>query len=157
MEILLIFLIILGVIILVLMAVNIFLLRRFNQTNKKIDTLLDKGKIKDFKEIFMAQKERNDGLEEEIKNAFLKIKDLEDISETTIRKVGVVRFNPFSNMGGDQSFIIAILNNKNNGFLISSLFVNDGSRIYAKAVKNGKSDHKLSKEEVEAIDKAIKN
>ena len=155
MDIILISLIVSGVIILALIVVNVLLLIRFNQTNNKIDTLLEKGKIKDFKDIFLLQKEKNNGLEEEIKEAFLKIKNLEDICETTIRKIGVVRFNPFNNMGGNQSFIIAMLDNKNNGFLISSLFVKDGNRVYAKTVKQGKSDYVLSEEEVEAINRAV--
>jgi hypothetical protein len=58
-------------------------------------------------------------------------------------------------MGGNQSFVIAFLDQKNNGFVISSLFVKDGNRVYTKEVKDGKSDHTLSSEEKEAIEKAI--
>jgi cell division protein FtsB len=131
----------LGVVILILVVINAFLLKYFYQTNQKIDKLLENGKIKDFKDIFLSQKEKNDGLEENIKDAFLKIKNLEDTCETTIRKIGVVRFNPFNDMGGNQSFAIALLDNKNNGFLISSLFGKDGSRVYTKTIKQGKSDY----------------
>ena len=145
----------LGAMVLILVAINGFLLWYFYQTNKKIDKLLEKGKIKDFKDIFFLQKEKIGDLEEESKNAFLKIKNLENICETTIQKTGVVRFNPFSDMGGNQSFVIALLDNKNNGFLISSLFTRDGSRVYAKAIKDGKSEHLLSGEEIEVLDKAI--
>lgn len=145
----------LGVVILVLIVINIFLLKKFQKSTKQIDNLLEKGKIKDFKDIFLSQKEKNDILEGKIENIFLKIKNIEDICETTIRKIGVVRFNPFNNMGGNQSFIIAMLDNKNNGFIISSLFVKDGNRVYAKTVKQGKSDYVLSDEEIEAINKAI--
>ena len=155
MDILLIFLIIAGIIILMLGAINVFLLRLFVQTNKKIDDLLEKGKIKDFKDIFLSQKEKNDNLEREIKEAFLKIKELEEVSETTIRKIGIVRFNPFNDMGGNQSFVIALLDNKSNGFLISSLFSKEGNRVYSKTVKNGKSEYILSGEEVEAIGMAV--
>ena len=85
----------------------------------------------------------------------MKIKNLEDVCKITIQKTGVVRFNPFNEMGGNQSFVIALLDNKNNGFLISSLFVKDGSRVYSKTVKQGKSDYLLSNEELEAINRAI--
>jgi len=152
-----IFLIISGAIISVLIAINAFLLWYFYQTNKKIDVLLEKGNIKDFKDILLKQKDRNNELEEKISEAFSKIKDLEDICKITIQKIGVVRFNPFNDMGGNQSFIIAMLDGGNNGFVISSLFVNEGNRIYTKTVKSGKSDYTLSKEELEAIDKAIKS
>ncbi|MDP1994590.1 MAG: DUF4446 family protein [Ignavibacteria bacterium] len=145
----------LGAVVLILVTINAFLLWYFYQTNKKIDKLLEKGRIKDFKDIFLSQNEKNNDLEEKIKDAFLKIKNLEDTCETTIRKIGVVRFNPFGDMGGNQSFVIALLDNKNNGFVISSLFVKDGNRVYAKAIKDGKSDHLLSDEEKEAITRAM--
>ena len=147
----------LGIIILILIVLNAFLLRYFYKTNKKIDLLLEAGNIKDFKDIFLSQKEKNDSLERDIRDAFAKIKGLEDTLEKTIQKIGVVRFNPFNDIGGDQSFIIALLDDKNTGFLISSLFVKEGSRVYAKAVRQGKSDHTLLKEETEAIEKAIKS
>ena len=50
-----------------------------------------------------------------------------------------------------------LLDEKNNGFVISSLFVQDGNRVYAKAIKDGNSEHTLSNEEKEAINKAIKS
>jgi hypothetical protein len=155
MDIILISLITSGIVILILIAINAFLVGYFYKTNKKIDTLLEKGKIKSFKDILMSQKGKNDDLEDKIKDAFLKIKNLEDICEKTIQKTGIVRFNPFNEMGGNQSFVIALLDDRNNGFVISSLFVKEGNRVYAKAVINGKSDHSLSKEEVEAINKAV--
>jgi hypothetical protein len=142
--------------VLAFMILNVCLLLYFYTTNKKIDVLLEKGKIKDFKDILLRQKERNKDLDERIDRAFLHIGDLESLAKKTIQKTSVVRFNPFHEMGGNQSFVIALLDNKNNGFVISSLFVKEGNRVYAKSIKEGRSDHLLSEEEKEAIDKAIK-
>ena len=144
-----------GVVILVLLTINVILFIYFRKTTKQLDKLLEKGKIKDFKDIFLSQKDKNNELEEKIEEAFSKIKSLEDISETTIRKIGVVRFNPFNDIGGNQSFVIAMLDNKNNGFIISSMFIKEGSRVYSKTIKQGKPDYTLSKEEAEALNKAI--
>jgi len=151
----LIFLIISLAFVVILLVINAILFWYFDKTRKTIDQLLEKGKIKDFKDIFLSQKDKNDSLEEKIKEAFLKIEKLEDISEKTIRKVGVVRYNPFNDMGGNQSFVIALLDNKNNGFIISSLFVKEGSRVYTKTVKQGKSEYSLSNEETQAIERAV--
>jgi hypothetical protein len=145
----------LGAVILVLVIINAVLLSYFYKTNKKIDKLLEGGKMKNLKDVFLSQKEKNSDLEEKIKDAFSKIKDLDKTCEITIQKTGVVRFNPFNDIGGNQSFVIALLDNKNNGFLISSLFVKDGNRVYAKAIKDGRSDHLLSSEEKEALERAI--
>lgn len=155
MDIVLIFLISTGIIALILVIINIILFVYSRRANQKIDILLEKGKIKDFKEILLSHKERNDNLAEQLKEAFLKIENLEKISEKTIQKIGVVRFDPFNEMGGKQSFAVAMLDDRNNGFIISSLFVKEGNRVFAKAIKAGKSDYILSNEELEAINRAM--
>ncbi len=146
---------ILGFVTLILVASNIFLFRYSYQIGQKIDKLLEKGKIKDFKDIFLSQKDKINDLEEKIKESFLRIESLEKISEKTIQKIGIVRFDPFNEMGGKQSFAVAALDDKNNGFIISSLFVKEGNRVFAKPIKNGKSEYVLSNEELEAIKKAV--
>ena len=145
----------LGIVIFVLVLINVFLILHFYRANKKIDALFENGKIKDFKEIFLRHKEKNAELEKNLKDAFLRIEGLQKTSEKTIQKTGIVRFNPFNEMGGNQSFTIALLDGKNNGFVISSLFMKEGNRVYAKAIKEGKSEHLLSEEEKEAIARAI--
>lgn len=72
-------------------------------------------------------------------------------------KINILRFNPFENIGGDQSFILTILNHNNDGALVTSLHNRDLTRIYAKPIKNGQGDNiTLSKEEKLAIVKTIK-
>jgi len=73
------------------------------------------------------------------------------------QKIGVVRFNPFKEVGGDQSFSIALLDGNNSGFVITSLYTREGNRIYGKPIKEGKSEYLLSSEEKEAIKNAVKN
>ncbi|HSD98992.1 MAG TPA: DUF4446 family protein [Patescibacteria group bacterium] len=73
-----------------------------------------------------------------------------------IQKVGLLRFNPFKETGGDQSFILALLDNNDNGVVLSGLYSRSGMRWYAKKIKNGKGmEHTLSEEEKEAIRQAI--
>jgi len=146
----------LGVISLFLASINVVLILRTNKSDKKISELLENGQIKDLRSILLSQKKKDEKLEEEIKKALEKITNLEDASLYAFQKIGVVRFNPFNNLGGNQSFVIALLDNKNSGFLISSLFVRDGNRVYAKILNQGKSDYPLSKEEVEALSRATK-
>jgi hypothetical protein len=75
-----------------------------------------------------------------------------------LQKSGFVRFNPFTDSGGDQSFALAILNGHNDGFVISSLHSRDQTRTFAKPVKAGVGEKfELSKEEKLAIDTAIKS
>lgn len=71
-------------------------------------------------------------------------------------KINLTRFNPFEELGGDQSFILCLLDNTNSGVIITSLHNRDATRLYAKAIKNGQSDNlALSKEETKALIKTI--
>lgn len=69
-----------------------------------------------------------------------------------IQKIGVVRFNPFKDTGGDQSFILALVDGQNTGVVISSLHTRTGTRWYAKNVSRGKGvEYDLSEDEEEAL------
>jgi len=85
--------------------------------------------------------------------------DLEGLkkdSKKALQRVGIARFNPFKEIGGDQSFSVAVLDNSNNGFVITSLYGREANRVYAKPINDGTSYYSLSKEEKEALDKAMK-
>ncbi|TME59748.1 MAG: DUF4446 family protein [Chloroflexi bacterium] len=81
--------------------------------------------------------------------------DLENLTQRSIQKVGVVRFNPFADTGGDQSFAIALLDAEGNGLVLSSLHGRTDTRIFAKQVQSGRSRHQLSDEEQDAIRRAL--
>ena len=66
-------------------------------------------------------------------------------------RLGLVRFNPFPDTGGNQSFALALLDESEEGFVVSSLHSRTGTRIYAKAIVGGKADTSLSTEETEAM------
>lgn len=69
-----------------------------------------------------------------------------------VQRVGVLRYNPFSDTGGDQSFVLAILDGDDTGIVLTSLHSRGITRWYAKNVKKGKGlDFELSKEEEKAI------
>ena len=134
---------------------DIFILILFLKFRKKLKTLFEGKKIKNMEDVVIQHLRKTEDQEKDILKLFEQIKDLQDISQKTFQKIGTVRFNPFSDIGGNQSFAVALLDNRNNGFIISSLFIKDGSRVYAKAIKNGQSDFSLSKEEKEALEIAI--
>ena len=71
-----------------------------------------------------------------------------------LKKFGIVRFNPFSEIGSNQSFSIVVMDEENNGFVITSLFTRNENRVYGKPIKNGVSEYQLTDEEKEAIKKA---
>jgi hypothetical protein len=69
-----------------------------------------------------------------------------------IQKIGLLRFNPFKDTGGDQSFILALLDAKETGVVITALYSRSGTRWYAKKVIEGKgAEHDLSEDEKKAL------
>jgi hypothetical protein len=80
---------------------------------------------------------------------------LEHRSQTSIQHVGLVRFNPFEDTGSDQSFALALLDDRRDGVVISSLHGRTNTRLFAKPVEGGASSHALSDEEAQAIREAL--
>jgi len=82
---------------------------------------------------------------------------LDEEGKFHVQKIGLVRFNPFSEIGGEHSFSVAILDGKLSGIVITGLHTRERTRIYSKEIKNGKSLVELSEEEKKALGKAIKS
>jgi hypothetical protein len=76
---------------------------------------------------------------------------LEAGARKAIQRVGLVRYNPFEETGGNQSFAVALTDAGGDGIVVSSLHARSGTRVYAKSVVGGRSDGALSQEEAEAL------
>ena len=75
-----------------------------------------------------------------------------------IQKIGLLRFNPFKDTGGDQSFILSLTDGTDTGVIISGLYSRLGTRWYAKKIVKGKAlEHDLSEEEKTALRMASKH
>ncbi len=92
------------------------------------------------------------------------IKDLKQYLDQTTRlaehagtRIGFVRFNPFNDTGGDQSFCLAVIDVQGNGYILSSIHARTGTRVYSKQIQHGSSSHNLSEEEATALTKALKH
>ncbi len=110
-----------------------------------------KKEPKNLKEIL----DQFENLKKEVKIISGELENLKKKSQFFIQKKGVIRYNPFSEVGSNQSFSVALLDRNNDGVVITSLFTREGNRVYAKPIKNSTSEYTLSDEEKEAIEKAI--
>lgn len=86
----------------------------------------------------------------------LKIDQIKKDSLKNIQKVSILRYNPYKDTGGDQSFSVVLLNKELTGVVITSLHSRAGTRVYVKNIVEGKSDLDLSKEELEVLKKITK-
>ena len=145
-------------VILILFIVIIVLIVQVKKVNK-LKKRMDK---------FMSGKDAN-SLEEDIAslfddNKFLKqsadenrkdIRTLYKNMESAYQKMGLVKYDAFSQMGGQLSFCLALLDENNNGFIINSVHSAEGCYSYTKMIKMGKSDISLGTEEEEALEMAM--
>jgi Protein of unknown function (DUF4446) len=76
---------------------------------------------------------------------------LEKAAYYSLQHLGVVRYNPFHDTGGDQSFAIALVDGHGNGVVLSSLHARDVTRVYAKPLLKWESTYSLTDEEKKAI------
>jgi len=85
-----------------------------------------------------------------------RLERLQQSAQGHFQRVGLVRFNPFEDTGGDQSFALSLLDNEGNGIVISSLHGRDVTRMYGKPVREGvEAGYEFSEEEKEAVKKAM--
>jgi len=121
---------------------------------KKLTTGVTKENLMQVLEEHFARIENLEESENTIK------KDIEGIKQedlTHIQRVGLIRFNPFDDTGGNQSFALALLDDHGDGTVISSLHSRESTRVYGKPVKNfSESGFEFSAEEKQAIEMAKK-
>ena len=80
--------------------------------------------------------------------------ELERVGRGAFQRVGLIRFNPFEETGGNQSFALALLDADGNGWVLSSLHARSGTRVFAKVITGGRADTALSDEETRALQQA---
>lgn len=137
-----------------LMILLFFLIWQYLKLKKRLDLFLKTGD-KDFGEI-LADLIRDFREEEKILEKTIKrVEGLEKIAKVSFQKAGIIRYNPFKEVGGDQSFSLALLDSQNSGLVITSLYLKEYNRIYIKPIVKEKSEYSLSEEEEKAIKQAI--
>lgn len=102
----------------------------------------------------LKQVERVISTEEENRK---QVKEVMDHLDHTYQKVGLVKYNAFNEMGGKLSFSLALLNRKNDGFILNAMHSREGCFTYIKEVINGNAVILLADEEKEALEMALKD
>ncbi len=125
--------------------------RRIRRLQKRL-AALTRGETGDSLEAVLdAHLERVTGLGHEVDMLAARTAVLESTTRRSFQRIGLVRFNPFEDTGGNQSFAFALLDGDDDGVVVSSLHGRNGTRIYAKAISHGRPEASLSGEETEAI------
>lgn len=83
------------------------------------------------------------------------VMDVSNNMDKCIQKVGIIRYNPFDEAGGNLCFAIALLDSENNGIILNGIHSRSGCYTYAKPVELGVSEYVLSQEELQALNMAV--
>ena len=147
--------VVLAIACIVLAILVVVLVRRSSRFERRFAGLTRGEDGQSLESILGTHLERVHALSREVDMLAAKAAVLEQVQRKAFQKVGLVRFNPFEDTGGNQSFALALLDQDGDGFIMSSLHARAGTRIYAKAIAGGKSEAALSGEESEALKDAL--
>jgi Protein of unknown function (DUF4446) len=146
--------IVVGVLLLIIIGLvigTIGMNRRLSRATAAHRSLADEASGRPLGEVMLAQGERIRTVENRMAEVDGRYRQLADRSRGSLQHIGLVRFNPFTDTGSDQSFAIALLDDERNGIVVSALHGRAGTRIFAKPIRAGQSTHALSDEEQEAL------
>ena len=143
--------------ILILITLVIIQMVRLGKLNKKYKKFMRGKDAKSLESDVIGLFEDNKFIKNSIEKNNKDIRTLFKRLEDTFQKVGIVKYDAFSQMGGQLSFCLAMLDENNNGFLLNSVHSTEGCYSYTKVIKNGECDISLGNEEKQALDLAVGN
>ena len=146
----------LAVAVVILFILCIVLFVKFSGQKKKYDYFMGANrrpshnlemKIQDYYETSKR-------IEEKYSKLLDMVTDMDKTDKTKIQKVGLIRYNPFDEMGGNLCFALALLDGNDNGVVLNGIHSRTGSFTYAKPIEMGVSTYMLSEEEIKAVEMA---
>jgi hypothetical protein len=123
---------------------------KYNKFMKGIDN-------KNLEELVENYMERVEEVYKNGKEIKIEIDNVEKTLIKCVQKVGIVRYNAFDDVGSDLSFVIALMDKNNDGYLLNGIYSRNASTVYAKPLLGAKSKIPLSDEEMRAIETAKKS
>jgi len=143
------------IVVLALAFAVVGLIRRVRKLGARLESLTQGGDESSLEAVLGSHLERVNRVVSDVDVVASRTAVLERDVQGALGRVGFVRFNPFEDTGGNQSFALAMLDGRGDGFVVSSLHARAGTRVYAKAIANGSSEAALSDEEAQALKQAL--
>lgn len=146
------------VIFILLIAILVFCILqmdKYNKLKRKYDKFMKGKDAKSLEQDIIALFEDNKFIKNENEKNRKEIKELIKKTEYCFQKIGLVKYDAFNQMGGQLSFCLCLLDNKNNGFVLNSVHSSDGCYSYTKEIKKGACALSLGDEEEKALNMAM--
>ncbi len=148
------FCVILLVLLVILLIFLIAIINKLNIMARKYEALMSGKKGADLEKIIRVRFKEMDQVKANAKRVTKEHKEIKRTLKSCYSKLGIVKYDAFEQMAGKLSFVIALLNEDNSGFVFNSMHSREGCFNYAKEIIKGESYIPLSDEEKEAIEKA---
>ncbi|HPM63985.1 MAG TPA: DUF4446 family protein [Bacillota bacterium] len=140
---------------LIVAALTMALMLKVQKIKRQYEKLLSGVSEQNVEEVLIDYLTSTKELESRTKALEVRMGTAEMEAGTHLQNIGMVRYNAFEGVGGEQSFSLALLDDKKNGITITGIFGHSETRVYAKPIEDGSSKYNLSPEELEAISKAV--
>jgi len=151
-EVVLIFLFIL---IIILGLALVYTYSELVKINRKYYSVMSGKRGRDLEKIILTRFKEMDLVKSNAKKVTREVRRFKGHLDSSISKIGLIKYNAFDNMAGELSFSLALLNEFNSGVVLNVIHSNDGCRVYAKEIIKGESYIVLTEEEKDALSKAL--
>ena len=146
---------VLFLLVLILLILLIVTMTKLGRTNRRLDGFMRGKDAETLEDVIMDQIEEIRNLKAEDRAAKDSIRTLNRNFRASFQKFGMVKYNAFQGMGGNLSFVFAMLDYTNTGFVLNCIHSREGCYIYMKEVDRGQTDVVLGNEEQEALEQAL--
>lgn len=144
----------LAVAVLLIALLALVLVRRIRGLRRRLDGLTRGSDERSLEAILDAHIDKVFAVSRDLDELAARTALAEAAGRRAFQRVGLVRYNPYEDTGGNQSFALAMLDAQGDGVLLNSLHTRNGTRVYAKTLSAGRADAALSNEEAEALRQA---
>ena len=143
------------ILIIALFALYVNVSMKYDRLKNSYNSFMRGKDGKTLEESILSKFSEIDGLAKLTKQNRQDVKDIYRKMEKDFKKLGIVKYDAFNEMGGKLSFALAMLDGNNSGLVINAMHSREGCYTYIKEIVKGESYVELAEEEAEALDRAI--
>lgn len=151
--------ILLGLLIIVIILIILMFVQRskISTLNKKYEKFMQGKDAKSLEKSIVNLYDSNQILREQTEKNRKEIRELSKVQKNAFQKFGLVKYDAFRQMGGELSFCLVMLNDRDTGYIINTVHSADGSYTYTKEIRNGQCKLALGDEETKALQIALES
>ncbi|MEY8000737.1 DUF4446 family protein [Clostridium sp. Mt-5] len=143
------------VVAIILIIMNVIIFKSLNRLEKRYKRLMRGSNNKNLEELIIKYLDNIDNVKKESEDIKKLYDNLSLRIKYCIQKISIIRYRAFEDVGSDLSFSIALLDEKNDGVIITGIYGRDESTTYAKPIDSGMSRYELSQEEKQVLEECI--